>query len=136
MTLRLAYGRMFQDRLDGAHGLPRARLDELAARFPAVLKEVADRRVQGEYGFLKLGALTDEAKKIMKFAEGLGQAYEHVLVLGIGGSALGTRALLSALRPPAWNELDDEGREFFPKLTIPLTIVPGTLTDEEIDALT
>ncbi len=26
--------------------------------------------------------------------------------------------------------------KFFPKLTIPLTIVPGTLTDEEIDALT
>ena len=127
MTLRLAYGRMFQDRLDGAHGLTRARLDELAARFPAVLKEVADRRAQGEYGFLKLGALTDEAKKIMKFAEGLGQAYEHVLVLGIGGSALGTRALLSALRPPAWNELDDEGREFFPKLTILDNVDPSSV---------
>ena len=26
--------------------------------------------------------------------------------------------------------------KFFPRLSIPLTIVPGTLTDEEIDALT
>ena len=26
--------------------------------------------------------------------------------------------------------------KFFPKLSIPLTIVPGTLTDDEIDALT
>lgn len=41
-----------------------------------------------------------------------------MLVLGIGGSALGTRALLGALRPPAWNELDDEAREFFPRLTL------------------
>lgn len=127
MTLKLSYGRMFQDRLDGTHGLSRARLAELAKRFPAVVQEIAERRGQGEYGFLKLGALTDEAKKIVKFAEGLGQAYEHVLVLGIGGSALGTRALLSALRPPAWNELDDEGRDFFPKLTILDNVDPSSV---------
>ena len=34
-VITLEYGRMFQDRLDGRHGLPRARLDELAARFDA-----------------------------------------------------------------------------------------------------
>ena len=127
MTLRLQYGRMFQDRLDGAHGLPRKRLAELAQRFPAVLAEVAERRKGGEYGFLKLGAMTEEAKKIIHFADGLGQAYDHVLVLGIGGSALGTRALLSALRPPAWNELDDEGREFFPRLTILDNVDPASV---------
>src|SRR6476620_8910056 len=118
MTRTLAYGRMFRDRLDGAHGLERDRLAELARRFAEVQAEVRRRRGEGEYGFLKLGALTDEAKKIVKFAEGVGQAYDHVLVLGIGGSALGTRALLSALRPPAWNELSDEGRDFFPRLTV------------------
>jgi len=127
MTLTLAYGRMFRDRLDGAHGLERARLAELERRFVEVRAEVARRRGEGEYGFLKLGELTDEAKRIVKFAEGLGQAYDHVLVLGIGGSALGTRALLSALRPPAWNELSDEGREFFPKLTILDNADPATV---------
>lgn len=48
----------------------------------------------------------------------MGQAFDHVLVLGIGGSALGMKALLNALKRPAWNELDDEGREFFPRLTV------------------
>ena len=127
MTLRLQYGRMFQDRLDGTHGIPRARLAELEKRFPQVLAEVASRRAAGEYGFLKLGLLTDEAKKISHFAEGVGQAYDHVLVLGIGGSALGTRALLSALRAPAWNELDDEGRDFFPRLTILDNVDPSSI---------
>ena len=61
------------------------------------------------------------------FAEGLGQAHDHVLVLGIGGSALGTKALLNALRPPAWNELDDEGREFFPRLTVLENVDPATV---------
>ncbi len=127
MTLRLQYARMFQDRLDGTHGLPRARLAALEKQFPAVQAEVTSRRAAGEYGFLKLGALTDDAKKIVHFAEGLGQAYDHVLVLGIGGSALGTRALLSALRAPAWNELDDEGREFFPRLTILDNVDPASV---------
>jgi glucose-6-phosphate isomerase len=32
--------------------------------------------------------------------------------------------LLNALRPPAWNELDDEGRDFFPRLTVLENIDP------------
>ena len=116
--MRFQYGRILQDRLDGEHGLPRRRLDELARRFAAVHAEVEARRAAGEYGFYGLARQEQTVRQITAFAEGLGQAYDHVLVLGIGGSALGTRALLSALRPPAWNELDDEGREFFPRLTL------------------
>lgn len=116
--MRLRYGRMFQDRLDGEHGLPRRRLDELARRFGSVQAEVRTRRAAGEYGFYGLAQQERTVKQITAFAQGVGQAYDHVLVLGIGGSALGTRALLGALRPPAWNELDDEAREFFPRLTL------------------
>jgi glucose-6-phosphate isomerase len=109
---------MFQDALDGVHGLPRARLDALAARFTDVQAEVRRRRSAGEYGFYKLVDQAADVREITGFAQGLGQAFDHVLVLGIGGSALGTKAVLSALRPPAWNEWDDEGREFFPRLTV------------------
>src|SRR5207245_4132191 len=41
--------------------------------------------------------------------------------------ALGTKALLSALRKPAWNEWDDEGREFFPRLTVLDNVDPSTI---------
>ena len=44
--MKLAYGRMLQDGLDGRHGLPRARLAELAARFGAVQDEVRRRSPQ------------------------------------------------------------------------------------------
>jgi glucose-6-phosphate isomerase len=49
-------------------------------------------------------------------------------VLGIGGSALGTKALLNALRRPGWNEWDDEGREFFPRLTILENVDPTSVS--------
>ena len=125
--IRLAYGRMFQDGLDGVHGLPRARLAELAARFGSVQAEVRRRRGAGEYGFYGLVDQAPAVHEITAFADGLGQAYDHVLVLGIGGSALGTKALLTALRRPAWNEWDDEGREFFPRLTVLENVDPTSV---------
>jgi glucose-6-phosphate isomerase len=118
---------MFQDRLDRRHGLPRARLGELAARFAEVQAEVRRRRAAGEYGFYGLVDQGETVRQISAFAEGLGQAHDHVLVLGIGGSALGTKALLNALRRPAWNELDDEARDFFPRLTVLDNIDPGSV---------
>ncbi len=125
--MKLAYGRMLQDGLDGRHGLTRARLAELAAGFGAVQEEVRRRRSAGDYGFYGLVNQGPTIRQITTFAEGLGQAHDHVLVLGIGGSALGTRALLNALRLPAWNEWDDEGREFFPRVTVLDNVDPTTV---------
>ena len=125
--IRLSYGRLFQDRLDGTHGLPRARLAELSARFGDIGGEVGRRRAAGEYGFYGLVDQEETVREITAFAEGLGQAYDHVLVLGIGGSALGTKALLQALRRPAWNEWDDEGRDFFPRLTVLENVDPTSI---------
>jgi len=126
-VITLRYGRMFQDRLDGEHGLARGRLSELAARFRSIHAEVRDRRAAGEYGFYKLVDQEATVRQIKAFAEGLGQAHDHVLVLGIGGSALGTKALLNALRRPSWNEWDDEGRDFFPRLTILENVDPTSI---------
>ena len=125
--MKLGYGRMLQDGLDGQHGLPRARLAELAARFPGVQEEIRRRRAAGEYGFYDLVDQGPTVRQITAFAEGLGQAHDHVLVLGIGGSALGTKALLHALRRPAWNEWDDEGREFYPRVTVLENVDPTTV---------
>jgi glucose-6-phosphate isomerase len=126
--MKLSYGRMFQDRLDQVHGLSRAALAELTGRFGAVQDEVRSRRDLGEYGFYGLGRQAVAAAAIRRFAEGVGQAFDHVLVLGIGGSALGTKALLNALRPPAWNELDDEAREYFPRLTVLENVDPTSVS--------
>src|SRR5829696_6102382 len=118
---------MFREGLDREHGLSRDRVQELARRFAEVQAEVRRRRSAGEYGFYKLVDQGPTVRAIRTFAEGLGQAHDHVLVLGIGGSALGAKALLTALRRPGWNEWDDEGREFFPRLTVLENVDPTTI---------
>ncbi|MEO8634168.1 MAG: glucose-6-phosphate isomerase [Gemmatimonadales bacterium] len=127
--MKLHYGRMFSDRLDGDHGLSRPRLVELARRFSEVHAEVRRRRTAGEYGFYGLGEQAQAVQTIQRFAEGVGQAFDHVLVLGIGGSALGMKALLNALKRPGWNELDDDGREFFPRLTVLDNVDPTSVAE-------
>jgi glucose-6-phosphate isomerase len=47
-------------------------------------------------------------------------------VLGIGGSALGTTALRTALLDPWWNEMDDEARDYFPRLYVLDNVDPAT----------
>lgn len=127
--MKLHYGRMLSDRLDGEHGLPRTRLADLTKQFGEVQAEVRRRRGAGEYGFYRLGEQAQAVQQIRRFAEGVGQAFDHVLVLGIGGSALGMKALLNALKRPGWNELDDEGRDFFPRLTVLDNVDPTSVAE-------
>lgn len=125
--IRLHYTRMFDDRIKGGPGLSRDTLERLAARFPEIHDDVTARRASGEYGFFGLVEQGPVLEQISTFADGVGQACDHVVVLGIGGSALGTKVLLEALRPAAWNELSDEEREYYPRLTVLDNVDPRTI---------
>lgn len=125
--MKLYYGRMLARNLDGIHGISPERLQSLVGRFPAILDELRRRRSEGEFGFLDLASQDQTVDSITRFAEGVGQAYDHILVLGIGGSSLGARALVGALRRPAWNELSDESREFFPRITVLENVDPTSV---------
>ncbi|MGH7719393.1 MAG: glucose-6-phosphate isomerase [Gemmatimonadaceae bacterium] len=98
-----------------------------ADAFAAARLAVLERRAAGELGFMNLAEEADATGELLRFADGAGQAFSDVVVLGIGGSALGTIALRSALRSPVWNELDDERREFFPRLHVLDNVDPFTM---------
>ena len=54
--------------------------------------------------------------------------FDHILLLGIGGSALGPKAMLTALKPPAWNEESRDRRDGWPTLTILENVDPVSVT--------
>jgi glucose-6-phosphate isomerase len=125
MSITLDYNNMLAPRL-GGRGIDPAKLDGLADRFRAAHEDASRRREAGELGFYALADGGDTVDAIQRFAEGAGQAFSNVVVLGIGGSALGTTALRTALKHPLWNELDDEAREFYPRLYVLDNIDPAT----------
>jgi glucose-6-phosphate isomerase len=118
MPITLDYNNMLSPRLGGARGIDPARFAALADRIAEIHADMARRRESRELGFFELPYAGEVVDEIEKFADGVGQAFENVVVLGIGGSALGTVAVKSALLNPYWNELDEEGRDFFPRLYV------------------
>lgn len=119
------YANMMEGRL-GGRGIRTADLDELAQRFAAVQSDVRARRETGELGFFELVNDLDMVGRVQALADTV-QQFEVLVVLGIGGSALGTTALRDALRPPFWNELDDEAREHYPRLYVLDNVDPATI---------
>ncbi len=118
MTLRLDDTLMYRDALDGVHGLDPALRVSLAARFGAIHQEVTRRRAGGEYGFLELGEQGDVVTRISQWATEQRGRFDHLLVLGIGGSALGAKAVLAALKGAQWNEWSADKRDGWPTLTV------------------
>jgi glucose-6-phosphate isomerase len=124
--LLLDYNAMLSPRL-GGRGLEPSLLDATAERFRAIHEEVETGRAEGRLAFFDLPYEKDTVREIRSFAEGVGQAFDTIVVLGIGGSALGTIALHQALRPPFWNELADDAREYYPRLYVLDNIDPSTI---------
>ena len=122
----LDYANMLQPQL-GGRGIDPGALDELGERFRTVHADTERRRKAGELGFFALPYERDVVQQIRTFAEGLGQANDTIVVLGIGGSALGTIALQQALLEPFWNELSDEERDYYPRLYVLDNIDPTTI---------
>jgi glucose-6-phosphate isomerase len=116
MAIHIDYSYMMGGTVSG--GISEAAWNAAHESFAAAYQVMRQRRSAGELGFIDLAAGRPKLGELTEFADGVGQAFSDVVVLGIGGSALGTIALRSALRPPDWNALDDEARDFFPRLHV------------------
>lgn len=125
-ALKLDYGNMLAPRL-GERGIEPERLERFAPEFRRAFEAVEERRARGEMGFFDLPHAGATAAEIRRFADGVGQAYETVVVLGIGGSALGTIALRDAILGADWNERSDEERDYYPRLYVLENIDPASM---------
>ncbi len=135
VTLR--YGNILQPQLGPGRGPDPSSLEpggELCRRFEGAMAELHRRREAGELGFLDLPDDHALSRQTRELADSFGQWFEVVVVVGIGGSGLGGRAVAEALLGPFWNERTDEAREHFPRLYFLENADPDT-TGELLDRL-
>ncbi len=124
----LDFANMLSPNLEG-RGLDPSKLDgPLFDAFESAYADVKERRLSGEMGFFALPEAREAAKAIQELADGFGQWFENVVILGIGGSALGTTTLRDSLLGPHWNELDEEARDHYPRLYILDNVDPRTVS--------
>jgi glucose-6-phosphate isomerase len=123
MTLRLDYSNM----MISPGGIDQKAWGEAPKQFAAAKRGFDALRSGGTVGFIDLprnNALLDQVTSFAKPARG---KYDDVVILGIGGSALGPIALRTALRPSGWNMLDDKARDTYPRLHVLDNVDPETI---------
>lgn len=96
--------------------------EEIFGEYSAKIQEIItnlnmNKDKPGHYlQWMNLGYNEETVWYVKEFAAMVDGRFDNVLVLGIGGSALGAKALSEALLKPYWNFLDEEKREKLPRL--------------------
>jgi glucose-6-phosphate isomerase len=125
-VIHLDYTNMLAPGVKG--GIPKGEWQKAEKLFVKARAEFDRRRKAGELGFLDLpsdAALHAQSTEFVKRTRG---KFDDVVVLGIGGSALGPIALRTALRKPQWNMLDAGQRDLRPRLHVLDNLDPVTIT--------
>lgn len=106
---------------------------ELRAIEPKVLEAhqvLQKEREEGRYGFWNLHKDTAALESVKESAARfLRMRYDNFVVLGIGGSALGARALVTALKSPYYNLMTRRVRKNHPRIFVMDNIDPVTFQD-------
>jgi len=107
------------------HGITSGRLNELAQKTEPIVARINKERKEGKTPYRKLPYSRENPEKVKILVERLRARCENLVVLGIGGSALGNTALQTALNPRMYN-LDD-GRRKGPRLFVFDNVDPDQL---------
>ncbi|MDP9206508.1 MAG: glucose-6-phosphate isomerase [Gemmatimonadota bacterium] len=123
MTLRIDYSNM----MISPGGIDQATWDGAGQQFATAKRAFDALHAGGTVGFVDLPSDRTLLDQVERFASAARGKYEEVVILGIGGSALGPIALRTALRPSGWNMLDDKARDGYPRLHVLDNIDPETI---------
>ncbi len=115
--VRYDYTNMLSESV-GEHGVTADESATVSVRFDGVFQMLSAQRADGVLGFMDLPYDENAAGMAMKTAAALEGRFENLVVLGIGGSALGAIALKSALCHPQHNLLDAAARGGCPRLFV------------------
>ena len=128
--IRLDFSNVLADAVGPEHGLAEADLERMAGPSAAALEAVQARRGQ-DLRWMDLPYASAVHDELLAYASSVNGRFDNVVVLGIGGSALGNRALHTALNSPFHNLEPPAG---WPRLFV-LDNVDPDLVGEFLDSV-
>jgi len=129
MKLEIDFTNMMADAVGSRQGIRDEELQTAADHCRDLHALISMRRQEGELPFFNLPFEKEATAKIIELADELRQRFTTIVVLGIGGSALGTKAVMSALRPVWHNLVDDETRQDACRLFVLDNVDPETFAE-------
>jgi len=107
--IKLYYKNVMADVIGGEHGITSVQLKALAEKTSPLISKLNEERKAGKTPYRDLPFKKDVPRMVKKLVAEVKNGCENLIVLGIGGSALGNIALQTALNPYMYN-LDDKRR--------------------------
>lgn len=98
------------DAVGKEHGVEEKELKSLAPKLKDLTRRMADQRKAGKLAFRDLPYQEEMVDRVQSYVEELRDRCDVLIVLGIGGSALGNIALHHALNPYTYNLMSDRTR--------------------------
>lgn len=123
--IRIDFKTMFAEQLGPGPGLTPEMFEPVMERAAVIHEGIQARRESGELGFFDLPY--QDTEPVKELAGRIRDQADDLLVLGIGGSALGARALKTALCHPFYDLLPDALRDG-PRLFIVDNVDPDTFS--------
>ena len=123
IDFRFDFSFVREENLRNGEGLTPFQMGRALRRAERAARKLSSRHAAGEIGFPGLPFLDREVRALSRHAAGMRKRFTHLLVLGIGGSALGTKAVYEGvggegarkgLRLTVADNVDPD--EFFPLL--------------------
>jgi len=104
IRIRFDFSLVKEENLSGGEGISPSDFSRAMEQVDRAIESLESRRQNGEIGFPDLPFREKECRAIARDAKSLAAKYTHLLVLGIGGSALGARAVYEAVDGAASRE--------------------------------
>lgn len=123
MRIRLDFNNVMQNFIDG--GFSQKNFDDLSEKIMNAANQLDSKRANGQMDWRNL-PYNQPVDEILDYAAQVQKNFESIVVLGIGGSALGPIALQQAINHPYYNELPHEKRKF-PKFYVADNVDPERL---------
>lgn len=126
--IRFDYTNSLATMVGEEHGLPYQELREFAEENQHLIEAFHGKEEKGEIGFTQLPSTPEYREEVSRFLLKTKGKFDYLVVLGIGGSALGLVALQEALKPEAKMCSSPPAKRVFPYLYVIDNVDPSVVS--------
>ncbi len=116
MEIALNFTNMMESVIGSEHGISEEEIEKITPRMREIAAQLKEQRNKGGLPFLDLPYQDDLVRELKKLSEEQKGLWDNLVILGIGGSALGGIALHRGLNHPFYNTLSSVERGGYPRL--------------------
>jgi len=124
IKISLDYNNMMKHMI-GSEGITEGDIKRLSPKIKKAIESIKQKRDDGDLGFMYIPYDIKTREEVKRVAEAIRGKFENMVVLGIGGSALGAIAVHKAAKHPFYNLLSADKRKG-PRLFVLDNVDPET----------